>query len=137
MKPRNTPTPAELEVLRILWDRGPSTVREVHELLERSQPVGYTTVLKVLQIMFEKELVTRDEASRAHVYSARVAAEATERRLLDDLKERAFGGSTARLVLRALSDAPASEAELSEVRALLDQFAGGHEAREGRGDGDS
>jgi BlaI family transcriptional regulator, penicillinase repressor len=125
MESRDTPTPAELEILRVLWQRGPSTVREVHELIERSQPVGYTTVLKMLQIMFEKEMVSRDEAARAHVYTARVAAEATERRLLDDLKERAFGGSTARLVLRALSDAPVSEAELSEVRALLDQFESG------------
>jgi BlaI family transcriptional regulator, penicillinase repressor len=100
-------------------------VREVHGLLDRSEAIGYTTVLKVLQIMFEKGLVGRDEAARAHVYGARVGAEDTERRLLDDLKRRAFGGSTARLVLRALSDAPASEAELAEIHRLLDRYAAG------------
>jgi BlaI family transcriptional regulator, penicillinase repressor len=125
MEPKMTPTVAELEILRILWARGPSTVREVHELLERSEPVGYTTVLKVLQIMLQKGLVERDESARAHVYRARVAEAETERLLVDDLKERAFGGSTARLVLRALSDTPASRAELAEIRRLLDHVAPG------------
>jgi predicted transcriptional regulator len=119
-----TPTAAELEILRILWERGPSTVREVHELLEGKQPVGYTTVLKQLQVMLEKGIVARDEVSRAHVYSARIPEQEVERRLLDDLRQRAFGGSTARLVLRALAEEPASESELAEIRALLDRVAG-------------
>lgn len=118
------PTPAELEILRVLWKRGPSTVREVHEALHRSQPVGYTTILKLLQIMTEKGLVSRDEAQRAHVYVARLTEEATQQQLVGDLLERAFGGSTAKLVVRALSERKTSEAELGEIRALLDRLEG-------------
>jgi BlaI family transcriptional regulator, penicillinase repressor len=113
------PTEGELEILRVLWDRGPSTVREVHERLAHLRAVGYTTVLKLLQIMHAKGLVTRDESERTHVYTAAAARTATERRLVRDLAERAFGGSAARLVLRALPDVPATPAEIEEIRALL------------------
>ncbi|HEV2146926.1 MAG TPA: BlaI/MecI/CopY family transcriptional regulator [Longimicrobiaceae bacterium] len=116
------PTPAELEILRVLWERGPSTVREVHDALHRTEPVGYTTVLKMLQIMTDKGLVRRNEAQRAHVYEAQRTQEATQRQLVGDLLERAFGGSTATLVVRALSERPASGEELDEIRALLDRL---------------
>lgn len=114
------PTNVELELLRILWKRGPSTVREVHEALDRATPVGYTTVLKVLQIMTEKGLVTRDESARTHVYSAAVTQDATQKRLVTDLVDRAFGGSALGLVMQALSAKPASPEELQRIRALLD-----------------
>jgi BlaI family transcriptional regulator, penicillinase repressor len=119
MKP---PTPGELAILRVLWERGPSSVREVHEALGEVHAVGYTTALKLLQIMLEKGMVERDESVRAHVYRARFPAATTERQLVADLRERAFGGSTAKLLMRALSDAPASAEELDEIRALLQRF---------------
>src|SRR2546428_2767350 len=93
------PTDAELSILRVLWSRGPSTVRDVHEELNRRAPTGYTTVLKLLQIMTEKGLVVRDEAQRAHIYEARHSEQKTQRQLLSDLADRAFGGSAAKLVL--------------------------------------
>ena len=105
------PTDAELAILRVLWQRGPATVREVHEDLSGTQDTGYTTVLKILQIMTEKGLVTRDESQRAHVYSTRESEQRTQRRLLGDLVDRAFGGSPARLVMQALSDTKASAEE--------------------------
>ena len=117
------PTPAELELLRVLWQRGPSTVREVHADLERD--VGYTTVLKLLQIMTEKGLVTRDAAARSHVYTAAVSEDATQQRLVADLLDRAFGGSRLDLVMQALSAAPTTRAELRQIRALLDSLPGG------------
>jgi BlaI family transcriptional regulator, penicillinase repressor len=120
-----TPTPAELSILQVMWKRGPSSVRTVQESLGRA--TGYTTVLKLLQIMLEKGLVARDESDRAHVYRARVPADVAERRLVDELRERAFGGSTAKLVLRALADAPATMEELDEIRALLGRFEAGAE----------
>ena len=119
------PTDAELAILRVLWQRGPSTVRDVHQVLSRSHGSGYTTVLKTLQIMTEKRLVVRDEAQRAHVYAARESERRTQRQLLGDLVDRAFGGSSAKLVLHALSERPASEEELRGIRALLDQLEKG------------
>jgi predicted transcriptional regulator len=119
------PTPAELAILRVLWGQGPSTVREVHALLERERPTGYTTVLKLLQIMTEKGLVRRDEAARAHVYAASVPEEQTQRRLVRDLLDRAFGGSASKLVMHALSARKASRAELACIRELLDRLEGG------------
>lgn len=116
------PTPAELAILTVLWRRGPSTVREVHEALEH--PVGYTTVLKFLQIMTEKKLVHRTEAGRTHVYQPLVTEETTQRRMVSDLMDRAFGGSAARLVMQALSTKPASPEELQEIRQLLDGLKG-------------
>jgi predicted transcriptional regulator len=119
------PTDAELAILNVLWKRGPSTVREVHEDFSRTQGTGYTTVLKLLQIMTEKGLVVRDESSRAHIYDARHSAQRTQRQLLSDLTDKAFGGSPARLVMQALSGRKTSAAELNEIRDLLDQLEGG------------
>jgi predicted transcriptional regulator len=125
MAPRPRPTPAELEILRVLWQRGPSTVREVHEDVERERATGYTTVLKLLQIMAEKGLVTRDESARAHVYAVRVPAEDTQRQLVRDLLDRAFGGSALKLVMHALSARKASPAEIARIRRMLDEMEGG------------
>ena len=116
------PTDAELTLLRVLWDRGPSTVREVHEVVERANPVGYTTTLKLLQLMAEKGLVERDTAQRAHVYRPAVEREAVERRLVENLLERAFGGSAEKLVLHALSAKRVSPEELAQIRDLLNQI---------------
>ena len=122
-KSRPRPTGAELEILRVLWQRGPSTVREVLEALER-RDVGYTTVLKLLQIMVEKGLVNRDLSQRAHVYEARLPREQTERQLVRDLVDRAFGGSAERLVMQALSSKKASAQELDRIREFLDRLEG-------------
>lgn len=120
------PTDAELAILRVIWALGPSTVREIHEEMLKTQPrLGYTTVLKLLQIMTEKALVERDESQRAHVYSASASAEATQRMLVRDLAERAFGGSATQLVMQALSGKKASAKELAEIRELLDSLEGG------------
>ena len=113
------PTDAELEILRVLWTRGPSTVREVHAALRPDRDTGYTGVLKLLQIMLEKRLVDRDDRSRSHVYRALAQREATEHRLVADLAQRAFGGSAAGLALRALSATPATPAELEAIRELV------------------
>ncbi|MEY4545295.1 MAG: hypothetical protein RL685_1490 [Pseudomonadota bacterium] len=119
------PTDAELAILGVLWREGPSTVREVHEALHPSQGTGYTTVLKLMQLMAQKGLVARDESQRSHVYSAANAAAQTQGRLLGDLMERAFAGSASQLVLRALSVKRTSPEELQEIRALLDQLSPG------------
>ncbi|MFL6194153.1 MAG: BlaI/MecI/CopY family transcriptional regulator [Thermoanaerobaculia bacterium] len=118
------PTDAELAILRVLWRRGPSTVKDVHEDMARAGQTGYTTTLKQLQIMAEKGLVTRDESSRAHLYIASRPEEATQTQLVGDLLDRAFEGSAARLVMRALSARPTSPEELAEIRDLLDQLEG-------------
>ncbi len=117
------PTQAELEILRVLWDRGPSSVRDVHEAL--GADAGYTTVLKQLQIMSTKGLVERDERGRAHVYSATVPQEQTQRQLVRDLVERAFGGSAGQLVLQALATRRASPEEMEAIRDMLDRAEGG------------
>ena len=118
------PTPAELEILRILWEQGPSTVRDVQERMERERPTGYTTVLKLLQIMTEKDLVRRDETARAHIYAARLPEQQTQQQLVRDLVDRAFGGSARKLVMQALSTRKASREDLSKIRELLDQLEG-------------
>jgi predicted transcriptional regulator len=123
-KPIPRPTDAELAILRVLWTRGPSTVRDVHEILGRSQSTGYTTILKLLQIMTEKGLVVRDESQRAHVYETRYSEQRTQRQLLKDLMERAFDGSSAQLVMQALSSKKASAEELNEIRDLLQKLEG-------------
>ena len=120
-KQNQRPTDAELAILRVLWRRGPSTVRQVQEELPAS---GYTTVLKLLQIMTDKRLVARDESQRAHVYQALDSEQTTQRHLVGDLLDRAFDGSAAKLVLQALSARPASSREMTEIRELLDQMAG-------------
>ena len=120
------PTNAELEILGVLWQRGPSTVREVHDALRtaREEAVGYTTVLKLLQIMAEKKLVTRDTRARTHVYATTVSEATTRGHLLSDLVDRAFGGSSLALVLQALSTTRATPAELEQIRRLLDERNG-------------
>jgi predicted transcriptional regulator len=115
------PTPGELELLDVLWRHGEATVRDVHEALPSTRRPGYTTVLKLLQIMLEKGLVARNETGRAHVYRPAIARENTQSHLLRDLAKRAFGGSSHRLALHALSQAASAE-ELAEVRKLLDRL---------------
>jgi BlaI family penicillinase repressor len=119
------PTPAELEILRVLWDRGPSTVREVQEWLSRDKPTGYTTVLKLLQIMTEKGLTQREETARAHVYEAKIPQGQTQRLLVRDLVDRAFGGSASQLVMQALSARRSTPEELARIRRMLDEMEGG------------
>lgn len=114
------PTDAELDILRVLWTTGPSTVRDVRDHLDTDQ--GYTTVLKHLQLMLEKGLVTRDESGRAHVYAPATAEADTQRRLVRDLLDRAFEGSARQLVMRALSTEDVTEDELNQIRTLLDQM---------------
>jgi len=118
------PTDAELAILGVLWQRGPSSVRDVHEELNRDGTTGYTTILKLLQIMIEKGLVVRDETQRAHIYEARYSEQKTQRQLLSDLADRAFGGSAAKLVLQALSGRKATAAELGAIRELLERLEG-------------
>ena len=118
------PTDAELAILRVLWERGPSTVRDVHEDLNRDGTTGYTTILKLLQIMTEKGLVVRDEAQRAHIYESRYGEQKTQRQLLTDLADRAFGGSAAKLVMQALSGRKATSEELGAIRELLESLEG-------------
>ena len=115
------PTDSELAILNVLWERGPSTVREVNEALSES---GYTTVLKMLQIMTDKGLVVRDETERAHVYAAAISEQRTQRQLLADLMDRAFGGSPAKLVMQALSGRKATAGDLNAIRELLDRLEG-------------
>jgi predicted transcriptional regulator len=123
------PTDAELEILNVLWQRGPSTVREVYEVLLESKDIGYTTILKLMQIMSEKGLVSRDESDRRHVYEAERAQDETQRQLLTDLLERAFNGSPTKLVMQALSSKKASKEELAEIRRMLDELEGGKKKR--------
>jgi len=116
------PTDAELEILRVLWDRGPSTVREVYDELKRDKEVGYTTVLKFMQIMAEKGLVRRNQDQKAHLYESRVPRESTQKQLVEDLLSRAFGGSALQLVMQALSSKRAAPAEIDQIRRLLDEY---------------
>jgi BlaI family penicillinase repressor len=133
MADRPHPTPAELAILRVLWRRGKSTVRDVQSALNsdhpgerpRDNPAGYTTVLKTLQIMTDKGLVRRDESQRTHVYQPAASEDQTQRHLVRDLLERAFGGSAQKLVLQALSAKKASPEEIAEIRSLLDDMERG------------
>lgn len=118
------PTDAELGILRVLWKRGACTVRQVHDELGARAAVGYTTILKLLQIMTEKGLVTRDESRRTHVYQARRPEDVTQRQLVGDLLDRAFAGSAQKLVMQALEVKKATPEELAEIRALLDRLEG-------------
>ncbi len=114
------PTDAELAILRVLWQLGPSTVRQVHDVLMRERPTAYTTALKLMQIMTEKGLVRRDETDRTHIYHSRLTEEQTQRQLIRDLMDRAFGGSSSKLVLQALASKRASSDELAEIRQMLE-----------------
>ena len=122
--PLPRPTDAELAILRVLWQRGPSTVREVLETLNatRPEPLAYTTVLRFFQIMHEKALVTRDESAPGHVFSPAVPAARTKGQMVGDLLERAFGGSVQELVLQALGARKVSAAELREIKKLIDEL---------------
>jgi predicted transcriptional regulator len=121
---RKNPTAAELEILHVLWTRGPSTVREVHDGLNSEKPTGYTTTLKLLQIMADKDLVRRDEKQRAHIYQARIPKKQTQSQLVSNLVDKVFGGSASRLVMHALSTKRATPAELAEIRRALDEMEG-------------
>jgi BlaI family transcriptional regulator, penicillinase repressor len=119
------PTESELELLRILWDKQPATVRAIFDALNQERPSGYTTVLKLLQIMTAKGLVVRDEANRAHVYRSAISQDAMQSKLLKDLSVRLFSGSAAQLALHALAMETASDTELDEIRELLKKKAAG------------
>jgi predicted transcriptional regulator len=126
MKPRiPRPTDAELAILRVLWEQGPSTVRQIQQVLERARPTGYTTVLKLLQIMTEKRLVRRDETERSHVYQARLTEDQTQRQLVGDLLDRAFSGSAAKLVQQALNSGRTSAEDMAAIRRLLNEWEEG------------
>jgi predicted transcriptional regulator len=118
--PLPRPTDAELAILRVLWERGPSTVRQVHDALARDRVAAYTTALKLMQIMTEKGLLARDERDRTHIYSPKLTEAQTQRQLIRDLLDRAFGGSSSKLVMQALATRRASAEELSEIRRLID-----------------
>ena len=124
MSDRETPRPtdAELEILAVLWSRGPSTVREVHEAITARRPAQYTTALKLLQIMTEKGLVQRNEKQRAHIYQAARPREWTQRQLAGDLIQRAFSGSAKSLILGVLSARKTSKREIADIRKLLDEY---------------
>jgi len=122
MTRRTRPTDAELAILQVLWERGPSTVREVHQALAVARETGHTTTLKLMQIMAEKGLVRRDESARTHIYTTRLSREQTQRQLVSDLANRAFGGSAAALVMQALSAQAPSADELREIRRLIADF---------------
>lgn len=125
MAPVARPTDAELAILRVLWERGPSTVRQIFEVLAAEKDLGYTTVLKMLQIMHEKGLVQRDVTDRVHTFSTTYTQTETQRTLLDDLLDKAFGGSSMNLVMQALATRKASRQELAEIRKMLDLAEGG------------
>jgi len=116
------PTASELEILHVLWERGPSTVRDVHEALSAHKPIGYTSVLKLMQIMTAKGTVRRDEQQRAHVYEAVQPAEKTKRQLAADVLQRVFDGSASELMMHALAGRETSKEEVEELRRLLDEY---------------
>jgi BlaI family penicillinase repressor len=116
------PTESELEILRVLWEKGPSTVREVHEILGQSKDAGYTTTLKLMQIMHEKGLLERDTSNKTHVYSAAVSQENTQRQLLDKMIDTVFNGSASQLVLQALGNHKSSKEELEKIKQYLDEI---------------
>ena len=119
------PTEGELSILRVLWERGPQSVREIQRILNQTKATGYTTVLKLIQIMTEKLLVERDEKVRPQIYRARYSQETTQRQLVRDLLERAFGGSVRAMVLQALATKKSSKAELEAIEKLLNDIEGG------------
>lgn len=116
------PTDSELEILNVLWRRGPCSVRDVHVELNEKRTTGYTTVLKLMQIMADKGLVTRDESSRAHIYAACPTQSDTQKTLIGDLVDKAFGGSVHQLTLHALGNAKSTPEEIAEIRRLLDSL---------------
>ncbi len=119
------PTDAELEILTVLWSRGPSTVRDVHEVITQRKPTQYTTVLKQMQVMAEKGLLKRNDEQRSHVYEPSRSREWTQRQLAGDLLQRAFEGSARNLLVGALSARRSSKLEIDEMRRLLDEYEAG------------
>ena len=119
---KTNPTPSELEILHILWSRGPSTVREIHEVLSKEKDVGYTSALKLLQIMTGKGLVTRTEDQRAHVYTSTQPAETTKQQFAADVLQRVFRGSASQLMQHVLSGRRGSKKEIEEIRRMLDEY---------------
>lgn len=119
---KQKPTASELEILQVLWERGPSTVRDVYEAVSASKPIGYTTILKLLQIMTAKGTVRRNEEQRAHVYEACEPAEKTKRKFAADVLQRVFDGSASQLLLHALASRKGSKQEIEELRQLLDEY---------------
>ena len=118
------PTESELEILQVLWEHGPTTVRFVNDELSKTKETGYTTTLKLMQIMHEKGMVNRDEAGRSHIYSAAITESATQKQLLDRFLDTAFRGSALKLVMQALGNQKTSRQDLSEIRNLLDKLNG-------------
>ncbi|MBN9297482.1 MAG: BlaI/MecI/CopY family transcriptional regulator [Filimonas sp.] len=116
------PTESELEILQILWDKEEATVREVHEELSKTKESGYTTTLKLMQIMFEKGIVTRDDSSKTHRYKANVSRDSTQKQLVGKMVDALFGGSTSQLVMQALGNSATSKEELDEIQKLLDNL---------------
>lgn len=119
------PTESELEILQVLWQHGPSTVRFVHEELSKNKEVGYTTTLKLMQIMADKDMLEVDKTSRSHIYHAALEEEKTQQQLLGRFLDAAFRGSASKLVMQALGNSSTSKAELDEIRNLLDKLEGG------------
>ena len=121
------PTEAELEILQVLWSHGPATVRFVNEKLNEARPVGYTTTLKIMQIMNDKGLLQRDNSQRSHLYRSNVKESDTQRALLDKFMNTAFGGSAMKLVMQALGNHKASKEEIDRIRQFLDQMERDHD----------
>lgn len=119
------PTEAELEILQVIWKHGPSTVRFVNEWLSKQKKVGYTTTLKIMQIMADKKILSRDTGGRTHIYKVAVSQQKTQQQLIDKLMTTAFGGSAMKLVMQALGTKKSTPAELNEIRAFIDQLEGG------------
>ncbi len=119
------PTDSELEILNILWEKGPSTVRDVHDELEKSKDAGYTTTLKLMQIMHEKGLLKRDATNKSHVFTANVSQEKTQGQLVKRMIDNVFNGSASQLVMQALGNHKADEKELDEIRKYLDEISKG------------
>ena len=119
---KTKPTNAELEILQLLWEQGPSTVRAVNDILNKEKPVGYTTTLKIMQIMHEKDLVQRTKSGKTHIYKARITRADAQRQMIDRMLDTVFQGSAMKLVLQALGNRPTSTEELDEIRAFLDDL---------------
>ncbi|CAN5248604.1 BlaI/MecI/CopY family transcriptional regulator [soil metagenome] len=116
------PTEGELEILQVLWDNGSATVRDVHEHINLSKESGYTTTLKLMQIMFEKGMVTRDDSNKTHVYKPKISREKTQQQMLDKMKDALFGGSASQLVMQALGSSQPSKSELEEIQQILNNL---------------
>ena len=122
MKKAPKPTESELEILSVLWNEGSATVREIHETISQQRDIGYTTVLKMMQLMYEKGLLTRDESSRAHVYEPAVAETQTQKTMMLDFVDRVFGGSAQKMVMSALESKTTSKEELSEIKRMIETY---------------